>query len=235
MAFELEPVQVGLSQRHAQQSRQFVGCILNHLRQLTTQHLGTLGEDQTKFGEQPSNTVDASGALFLVPLAQSVNGEHGLLRRHLERHEAHRRPRGRFADRGRVVGVVLAALALHAVRRHEVRCHHSCVEPQSPQLACPMVITTAGLHGDQRTRRQLRTPGHEAVTRQRLCDHDSPSGINRMNLDHALGQVDPYPRDKASCNLAHGLPLFRCRLTFATSILAPRRRSGIAGSPFVFG
>ena len=32
-------------------------------------------------------------------------------------------------------------------------------------------------------------------------------------LNGALGRVDPNPRDKVSCHLAHGLPISGCRLT----------------------
>lgn len=63
--------------------------------------------------------------------------------------------------------------------------NHSCVEPRSSQLARPMVGAAAGFHRDQRAWLKLLAPGHEAVARQRLRDNDSPSDIDRMNLDHA--------------------------------------------------
>ena len=30
--------------------------------------------------------------------------------------------------------------------------------------------------------------------------------LDRMHLDHVLGQIDPYADSMTSCNLLHGLP-----------------------------
>jgi len=79
-------------------------------------------------------------------------------------------------------------------------------------LQVTVVSAATGLHRNDATRGQLRVPGGELVGRQGLGGHDTTSGIDGVNLDHALGQIDPD-----SGNLVHGLPLSQaCRLTIRT-------------------
>ena len=59
--------------------------------------------------------------LGLEAFAQAVRAQHALLLDALDGHEVHLRPAGGFADRRGVVGVVLAAGALAAVRADELR------------------------------------------------------------------------------------------------------------------
>jgi hypothetical protein len=73
--------------------------------------LGLFGEDQAELGEHAADAVDASGAFFLESFAYSVQAHDALLLGRLDRHEAHARPRGCFADRRGIGGVVLAATA----------------------------------------------------------------------------------------------------------------------------
>jgi len=84
------------------------------------------------------------------------------------------------------------------------------------QFAGPVVRARARLHRHKAARRQLHAPGHELLALERP-PHDPPArSIDRVNLNHALGQVCTYPHDPASCNLVHGLPLFSFRLKIAT-------------------
>ena len=152
------------------------------------------------------------GALFLEALAQPVQAQHALLLAGLDRHEAHARPRRRLADRRRVVGVVLAALAFHAVRRDEVRRNQPRIQPQRAQLARPVVRARAGLHRHQAARGQLRAPGEELLALERACHHAPARCIHRVDLDHLLGQVNAYPHDRRSCNLAHGTSPFQFQI-----------------------
>ena len=59
----------------------------------------------------------------------------------LDGHEAHVRARDRFAHGRRVVGVVLAAMPLHPVRRHEAGRDQPEIEPQRDELARPVMRT----------------------------------------------------------------------------------------------
>ena len=70
------------------------------------------------------------------------------------------------------------------------------------QPPAPVVRARAGLHRDEATGRQLRTPGREPIALQLLDGDHSTRGIHRVNLDDPLRQVDAD-----TCNLAHGLPL----------------------------
>src|ERR1019366_5009361 len=74
----------------------------------------------------------------------------------------------------------------------------------------------AGLHRHQAARRKLCAPSHELLALERSTHNPLARGIDRVNLNHALCQVCTYPHDPASCNLAHGLPLFSFRLMIAT-------------------
>ena len=118
---------------------EFVVGILDHVGQLGPQHLGALAEHQAELGQHAADAVDARGALFLEPFAYPVQAHHALLFAGLDRHEAHARPRRRLADRRGVGGVVLAALAFHAVRRDEVRRNQPRIQPQRAQPARPVV------------------------------------------------------------------------------------------------
>jgi hypothetical protein len=68
----------------------------------------------------------------------------------------------------------------------------------------------ADLHGDNATWRQPGAPAKEDVTTQRAARHHPPLGIDRVDLQHSLGQIGTdahdFPGDTASCNLLHGLP-----------------------------
>ena len=84
------------------------------------QHGRLLREHQPELGQQAADAVDASRALGLEALAQAMDAQHALLIGGFDGNEMHLRAAGGFADGGRVVGVVLAALALHPVRGHQV-------------------------------------------------------------------------------------------------------------------
>ena len=216
-------MQLRALQRQAGHAGQLVAGVLEHVGQHGAQRLGALREHQAELGQQAADAVDQRGALFLVALAQAVHGELALLLGGLDRHEAHVRAAGGLADRGGVVGVVLAALAGHAVRRDEVAGDQPRVQPQQAQPARPVVCAAAGLHRHQAAGGQLGAPGEEAFRRHRLGQHHPARAVDRVHLDHALGQIHPYPRNRRSCNLRHDFP-FPLRLNFRNSILVPRYR-----------
>ena len=112
-------------------------------------------KDKAVFGEQAPDAVDAGGTLFFVTFAQAVHAQQRLLLRRLDGHKAHAGARGCFADGGCVVGVILAALALHAVRPHEVAGNEPRIKAHLLQSPGPVVGAAAGLHRDQAAGRQL--------------------------------------------------------------------------------
>ena len=62
------------------------------------------------------------------------------------------RARGGFADRRSIVGVVLAAGVLAAIRADELRSDDACIQAQGSQLARPVVRARTRLHGDDAAR-----------------------------------------------------------------------------------
>ena len=136
---DLQPVQVRSLQGQSGEIVQLVGRVLDDIGQHFPQRLGTLREDQPERGQQPADAVDAGGALFLVALAQPVDAQQALLLDALDGHESHARARGSLADRGRVVGVVLTAAPLHAIRHDEVGRDQPGIEPEGLQLARPVM------------------------------------------------------------------------------------------------
>ena len=83
--------------------------------------------------------------------------------------------------------------------------------PRGNELARPVVRARAGFHGDDAAGGQWGAPRKESVACQRTAGEHAATGINDVNLDHALGQIDPraygFPSCVGSCNLFHGLPL----------------------------
>ena len=147
----------------------------------------------------------------LEAFAQAVHAQHALLLDALDGHEVHLRPAGGFADRRGVVGVVLAAHTLAAIRADELRGDDARVQAQGDQLARPVMRAGTGFHGDDAARRQLHAPGQKFVAHQGSAREHMPGRVDGMDLDHALGQIDPdahgFTSLNDSCNLFHGLPL----------------------------
>jgi hypothetical protein len=140
-----------------------------------------------------------------------------LLLDRLDRNEEHLRPAGGFANRRGVVGVVLAAGTLLAIGADELRGDDARIQAQRDELARLVVRTRSGLHGHHAAGGQLRAPGDELVALQRAAHQHLASRIDSMNLDHALGQIDPdanglasnsFTSNDSSCNLLHGTSPF---------------------------
>ena len=125
--------------------------------------------------------------------AQAVHAQHDLLLDRLDGHEVHLRPTGGFADGRSIVGVVLAAGTPLLIGADELRGDDACVQPQGDELACPVVQAGAGLPGHDAAGGQLRAPGDEFIAWQRAAGRHLADRINGMDLDHALGEIDPTP------------------------------------------
>ena len=66
------------------------------------------------------------------------------------------------------LGVVLAAGTLASIRLDELRRDDPGIKAERGKLACPVVRTGAGLHGDHAAGRQAHAPLDELGTRNRL-------------------------------------------------------------------
>ena len=143
-----------------------------------------------------------------------MHAQDALLLHGLDRNEMHVRAARRLADGSRIVGVVLAALALQAIGRDQVSGDDAGIKAHGTQSPRPMVRAGAGLHGHHAAGGQLRAPGQEFVSAQGAASDALPGSIYRVNLNHALGQIDTD-----SCNLTHGTSPFKgFRLTSKTNL-----------------
>ena len=77
-----------------------------------------------------------------------MQAEDDLLMHFLDRNEAHVGTRYGFADGGCIGGIVLAALAAHAIGRDELRGHELDAVAILSKQPCPVVRTRAGFHAD---------------------------------------------------------------------------------------
>lgn len=132
-------------------------------------------------------------------LTQAVHAQQALLFDGLDGNEVHVRAASGLADGGRIVGVVLAGLALQAVRGHQMGGDDARVQTHGTQAARPVVGAGTGLHGDEAAGCKLSTPGKEFVAREGAAGDPLATGIDSVNLKDTLGQIDTDP-----CNLAHG-------------------------------
>ena len=110
-------------------------------------------------------------------------------------HETHRRPRYCLANRGGIVGVVLAAfeIGLHVARWHQLD-----RVAESLKLAAPMMGARAGFNANK-AGRQGREKLQDLRTADPLADHHRAISIHAANLKHRLRNVE------TNCaNLAHG-------------------------------
>jgi len=180
----------------------------------TTYRIGLLWQDHTKFGHQAADAIDGRRALLHEPLPNPMDGKHALGVFGFDGNKAHRRPAHRFANRSSIIGVILAAFALHAIGGNELRCHESGRMAQLDELACPVMGSRTSLHADQagrKLREQLEQllAAHSGPYQHRFAD-----SIDTMHCNYILGQVNA---DDGNCiqtgilgnnsgNLAHDFP-----------------------------
>ena len=130
--------------------------------------------------------IDQLRALADQQVTRPVQHQRSLLLGALDRHEAHRRPRHRLADRGRIGSVVLAALdvGLHIARRHQPH-----IVAELPELARPLVRRGARLHANQ-ARRQLAEKLEHLAASELLLEHRLLGSIDAMHLEDVLGEIN---------------------------------------------
>jgi hypothetical protein len=152
---------------------------------------GLLRQDNAELREQAADAVDSGRALLDQALAHAVHAQPGLLVLALDRNEPHVRSLHCFADRSRVGCVVLAALAAHAIGRHELRRHQPkdvAVRGEQPR---PVVRPRARLHADGARRQRgdqlvQLGPGHA-----RPNEHCLAVLVDAVHRKDVLGEIDP--------------------------------------------
>ena len=165
-----------------------------------------------------------------------LDSELALLRGRLHQNQARLRPARCLADRCGIVGVVLPAFAGPAVRRDQWARKQTRAQPQPPQPTRHMVRSAARPHCHQATRGQRRAPRGPALWRHRLGQDLLSPPVHRVHLEHALGQIQPYPHHfphhRATCTLRDDCPS-PLRLKFGKFSLGTSVPPQDWGNPFV--
>ena len=152
--------------------------------------VGLLRQHDAELGHQAADAIEGGGALFNESLAHPVHRQGRLRILGFDGNETHVGSGHRFANGGGVIGVVLALLALEAVRRDELGCHQFGRMAQLDELPCPMVGAGAGFHADD-AGRQLRQSVEQLIAPHiGLDQHGLAGGIDAMQGKDILGQVD---------------------------------------------
>lgn len=106
-----------------------------------------------------------------------MHGQQRLLPGGLHRHEAHVGPTRGLTDGGRIVGVVLALPAAHAIGRDKLGRDESRSVAEGNEPPGPVVRTRAGFHGDDARR-------HSGQHLEQLI---APHGARQQ---HLAGRID---------------------------------------------
>ena len=150
--------------------------------------------------------VEDHRALAHQQIAGPVQDQDALLLFALDRHEAHVRPRHRFADRFGISRIVLLPFDvwLDIGRRDQ-----PYLVAEGRDLAGPVMRRRAGFHPDQ-ARLQLAEEIQNCAASQLLLQQNRTIGVNAMKLKDGLGEIDPE-----CCNLHvdGSFPLLVCDST----------------------
>ena len=173
--------------------------ILQPDRNRRTQMPQFLGRNQSVFGHQATDLVAFRLALLAHLKAHPVYGLNVLLLYRLHRHKPHVRTAHRFADRLRIIGVVLVALhiRLHELWRNQL--HRNSLRLEYSR---PVVRATTSLHANH------------AARFNRFQHYLEPVRARQLPAQrHLLIPVDPvYLEDRlcqiyANAHKLHGGPL----------------------------
>ena len=195
----VQPVRVGKQVSHAAIGVARQVLEMSGYRAPQADHL--LRQHDAELADQAAQAVVERGALFDESLPRAVKGEDQLLVFLLHRDEAHGGTSDGFANGGGVRGVVLAALAAHAVRRDELGGDQLDGVAVLTELPGPVMRAGAGFHADQ-AGGQLRNERQQFRTRKLRPDECGLAVIiHPVHGKHVLCEIDSN-RDNA-----HGLPL----------------------------
>ena len=107
-----------------------------------------LGKDDAELRQQPTEHVDHLGPLPDNQTARSVQRKNGLLFRRFHIDEPHGRTGDGFADRLRIIGIVLVALY---VGLHKLWGHQLYGKTPGLEMTRPMIRTCTGFHANHTT------------------------------------------------------------------------------------
>ena len=111
-------------------------------------------QHDAQLAEQAADAIDQRGALFDIALARTMHEQARLLLDAFDRHKTHIGAGHGFADGRSIGGVVLAALAAHAIGHNELGRHQAHDVAELGELSGPVVGSAARFHADQ-ARRQI--------------------------------------------------------------------------------
>jgi hypothetical protein len=148
------------------------------------------------------------GSLAHEQVASTMHDQHRLLLLALDRHEAHGRPRRRFADRRGISRIVLPALEIGL---DVLRWDQAHFVPQPAQLPGPEMGGGASLQADP-ARRKLREVAQDLPAAEAALLDNGVVCVDTVNLEDVLGQIEAN-----RCNL-HGGWLLSWRDSTATSL-----------------
>jgi hypothetical protein len=148
--------------------------------------------DNAELGEVSSDRVNHSRLLADEQMACAMKHQAALLLGRLCGHEPHGCPGDGLADRLGICRIVLLPLdvGLHVGWRHQA---HEMAE--SLEFARPIVRRGASLHANQAWW-QLLEERQEVAPLQLPADDHLTSGINSVNLEDRLGNVETDCRDR---------------------------------------
>lgn len=144
-------------------------------------------DDQAELAQVGADRIGELRQLADKKVARPMAHQHRLLDFGLDRNEAHRRLGQGRADRLGVRGISLPALdeGLDIRRRDQP---HLVAELR--QLPRPVVRPRAGFDAGQ-TRAQAREEQQQLCAPQLPPDDNRPGGVDRVDLKHVLGQIQP--------------------------------------------
>src|SRR5208283_2802644 len=189
---------------------EFIAGILEDLGHSLAHVVDALGNDKSKFSEQPADLIGLRGTGLHKTLAHPMHRQDCLLFDVLDRHEAHSGPAHRLADRLRIGDVVF--IRLH-IRLHKLWCNKPYRMSKALQRTSPMMRTGASLHTNYAGRQVPKEYCHLCAP-QLLAEHRLTPFIDPMHLKYVLRQI--YP-DR--CNL-HGGRSHSFKWLLDTSTLA---------------
>ena len=141
-----------------------------------------------ELGKMGPDRIDHRGLLTDEQMARTVEHQAALLLGSLGWHKPHVGPGDRLANGLCVSRVILLPLhvGLHVGRRHQPHRVTQCLE-----LARPVVRRGTGLYANQ-ARWQLLEERQDVAPLQLAANDNLASGINAVNLEDRLGDVETY-------------------------------------------
>jgi hypothetical protein len=148
--------------------------------------------DNAELGEVSSDRINHSRLLADEQMACAMKHQAALLLRCLGWHKPHVGSGDRLANRLCVGHIVLLPfdVGLHVSRRHQPHRVTQCLK-----FARPMMRRGTGLDANQAWR-QLREERQDLATLQLAADYYLANGINSVDLEDRLGDVEPDCRDR---------------------------------------